>query len=426
MNSVDIITFGCRLNIYESEVIRSNAAKAGLKEAIIINTCSVTNEAERQARQAVRRAKRDHPHKKIIVTGCSAQLNPDLYREMEEVDYVVGNAEKMTVEAFSLRDAEKVQVNDIMALREGAAHLISGFENHVRAFIEIQNGCNHRCTFCTIPFSRGPHRSVPMGALVNQIKTLVEQGCQEVVLTGVDITDYGQDLPGKPCLSSFVRRLLNTVPDLPRLRLSSLDPKEIDEEFIELFQRESRLMPHVHLSLQSGDPMILKRMKRRHSPQDALRIVSLLKEARPDCVFGADIIAGFPTETDEMFTNTLYHLKACGIIYLHTFPYSARKGTPAARMPQVKGDIIHRRAHLLRAWGDSQLSTFLEGKIGRFERVLVERTLEGRAEDYTPVVFPKTPDMQGLVGKIITVKGVAIKNKKLEGDPFPIEKKDVF
>lgn len=411
--SVDVITFGCRLNIYESEVIKTNAEKAGLNQAIIINTCSVTNEAERQARQAVRRAKRQHPHKKIIVTGCSAQLNPDVYNAMKEVDYVIGNKEKMTSDAFDLSYQPRVQVNDIMAVKEGAFHLISSFENHARAFIEIQNGCNHRCTFCTIPFSRGNSRSVPMGALFDQIKQLVHEGCQEVVLTGVDMTDYGQDLPGSPTLSDMLQRLLRTVPDLPRLRLSSLDPKEIDDHFIHLFKEEKRLMPHIHLSLQSGDPMILKRMKRRHTPDDAVRVVKSLQNVRPECIFGADIIAGFPTETQDMFHETLKHLKACHITYLHTFPYSARQGTPAARMPQVNGTLIQERAKILREWGHEQLQKHLKTKIHQTFTVLLERQGEGRADDYTPIIWEEAPKGNHMRGHVYTVKGIRVMGQKL-------------
>lgn len=412
-SSIDVITFGCRLNIFESEVLRQRAQTAGLEDAIIINTCSVTNEAERQARQAIRRAKRDHPHKKIIVTGCSAQLTPDVYDAMDEVDHVLGNQEKLTVKAFQFQDKPKMQVNDIMAVKEGAAHLVASFENHVRAFIEIQNGCNHRCTFCTIPFSRGPHRSVPMGFLVEQIKKLVAEGIQEVVLTGVDITDYGDDLPGSPRLSGMLQRLLAQVPDLPRLRLSSLDPKEVDGDLVALFASDRRLMPHVHLSLQSGDPMILKRMKRRHSPEDALRVVEKLLAIRPQMTFGADIIAGFPTETDEMFQNTLQHLQACRVTYLHAFPYSARKGTPAARMPQVKGQIIQERARMLRQWADQQLRDFLASQQGKILRVLVERTLDGRSESYAPVTFENPQLLENSVGRIVTANVFSMTNKKL-------------
>lgn len=415
-SSLDVLTFGCRLNIFESEVMRRQATEAGLEDAVIINTCSVTNEAERQARQAIRRARRDHPHKKIIVTGCSAQLTPQVYEAMEEVDFILGNQEKLTVEAYKLAEKPKAQVNDIMAIKEGASHLVASFENHVRAFIEIQNGCNHRCTFCTIPFSRGPHRSVPAGFLVQQIKDLVSTGIQEVVLTGVDITDYGQDLPGTPSLSNLVQRLLKLVPDLPRLRLSSLDPKEIDADMIRLFQTEKRLMPHVHLSLQSGDAMILKRMKRRHSPEDAVEVVKALKTVRPTITFGADIIAGFPTETDDMARNTLKHLQACDITYLHVFPYSSRKDTPAARMPQVAKAKIQERAKELRDWSDLQLHRFLHSQIGKTVHVLIEKNGEGRTQEYAPVTFKDSELIKPFVGKIINVDVIGVLSKKLLGN----------
>ncbi|MGN6670414.1 MAG: tRNA (N(6)-L-threonylcarbamoyladenosine(37)-C(2))-methylthiotransferase MtaB, partial [Candidatus Nucleicultricaceae bacterium] len=323
----EIITFGCRLNTYESEVMRNHAKSQGLEHAIIINTCAVTGEAERQARQAIRKAKRENPDAYLIVTGCSVQINPAQYASMSEVDRVLGNAEKMKAESFAPTLPDKIHVTDIMSIRETAAHMISGFENRARAFIEIQNGCNHRCTFCTIPFGRGNNRSVPIGEIVNQIKLLVDEGCQEIVFTGVDITDYGKDLPATPSLGSMTRRILNLVPDLKRLRLSSIDPSEVDEELFDLMVGEPRLMPHFHISAQAGDNMILKRMKRRHLREDMIQFCEKIRQKRSDVVFGADLIAGFPTETDEMFQNSLALVQECNITYLHVFPYSIRAGT---------------------------------------------------------------------------------------------------
>jgi len=336
MSGPDIITFGCRLNTYESEVMRNHAEAAGLSDAVIVNTCAVTAEAERQARQAIRRARRARPDARIIVTGCAAQINPASYADMPEVDTVLGNQEKLEARSFLTLDSEPVHVADIMSARETASHLIEGFDDRTRAFIQVQNGCDHRCTFCVIPFGRGNSRSVPIGAIVQQVTTLVENGYREVVLSGVDITSYGADLPGRPRLGQMLRRLLANVPDLPRLRLSSIDVAEIDDDLLDLIANEPRLMPHLHLSLQAGDNMILKRMKRRHTREQAIEFCETVRGLRPDVVFGADIIAGFPTETDEMFVNSLALVEACDLPHLHVFPYSPRPETPAAGCPRFR------------------------------------------------------------------------------------------
>ncbi|MFP4004563.1 MAG: tRNA (N(6)-L-threonylcarbamoyladenosine(37)-C(2))-methylthiotransferase MtaB, partial [Alphaproteobacteria bacterium] len=346
--ATDIITFGCRLNTYESEVMRAHAGEAGLEDAVIVNTCAVTAEAVRQARQAIRRARRNRPGARIIVTGCAAQIDPGRFARMPEVDSVLGNEEKLHARTFEEIGRtgvnEKVRVNDIMSVRETAGHLVPGFEGRTRAFVQVQNGCDHRCTFCVIPYGRGNARSVPAGAVVEQVRALVANGYREVVLTGVDITSYGTDLPGRPRLGSLVARILKLAPELERLRLSSIDSVEADETLVDLVANEKRLMPHLHLSLQSGDNMILKRMKRRHAREDAILLCERLHRARPDIVFGADLIAGFPTETEEMFRNTLRLVDECGLTWLHVFPFSPRPGTPAARMPQLDGATIRARA----------------------------------------------------------------------------------
>lgn len=384
--TTQIITFGCRLNSYESEVIREKAQKAGLENAIIFNTCAVTAEAERQARQAIRKHRRENPHVKIIVTGCSAQINPESFAQMPEVDQILGNMEKLE-ETYFRPDQEhaRVIVNDIMSVRDTAEHLISGFDGRARAFIQVQNGCNHRCTFCTIPFGRGNSRSVPLGVIVDQVRILLAKGFQEIVLTGVDITAYGEDLPGKPTLGQIVKRLLAQIPELPRLRLSSLDPVEVDPDLFHVFEREPRLMPHFHLSLQAGDDMILKRMKRRHLRQDAIDICEKLRELRNDVTFGADIIAGFPTETSEMFENSLRIIDECDLSFLHVFPYSPRQGTPAARMPQVRQDIIKERAARLRQAGQKNLERTFSKFIGREVSVLFESETQGHSEHFLNV-----------------------------------------
>lgn len=385
--NLDIITFGCRLNAYESEVMRGHARDAGLSDAVIVNTCAVTREAERQARQAIRKLRRDRPDARIIVTGCAAQVNPAMFARMPEVDQVVGNAEKLQAETYRSPADARIVVTDIMQLREVAEHLVAGFEGRARAFVEVQQGCDHRCTFCIIPFGRGPNRSVPLGRIAEQVRALAAAGYREVVLTGVDITSYGGDLPGTPRLGQMVRRLLAQVPGLERLRLSSLDPVGVDDELVDLFGREERLMPHVHLSVQSGDDLILKRMKRRHSRDDVLRLAERLRRARPGVALGADLIAGFPTETDEAADNSLRLINEAGLSHLHVFPYSARPGTPAARMPQVAGDVARQRAAALRQAGADVLAGFIAGRIGTTARVLVEKTGLGHCEHYLPVRF---------------------------------------
>jgi len=392
--TTQVVTFGCRLNAYESEVIRENALKAGLQNAIVFNTCAVTAEAERQARQAIRKHRRENPHAKIIVTGCAAQINPDSFAQMPEVDQVLGNTEKMQEKYFDPHtEHARILVNDIMSVRETAEHLIAGFDGRARAFIQVQNGCDHRCTYCAIPFGRGNSRSVPLGVIVDQVKILLEKGFQEIVLTGVDITAYGEDLPGKPTLGQIVKRLLAQVPELPRLRISSIDPVEVDQDLLHVFERESRLMPHFHLSLQAGDDMILKRMKRRHLRQDAIDICQKLRALRPDVTFGADIIAGFPTETDEMFENSLRIIEECDLSFLHVFPYSQREGTPATRMPQVKGPIIKERAARLREAGQRNLEKTLARYVGHEVNVLLETENQGHSEHFLKVELttPRTP-----------------------------------
>ncbi len=389
MSEPEIITFGCRLNAYESEVIRGHARAAGMNDAVIVNTCAVTAEAERQARQAIRKARRARPDARIVVTGCAAQLSPERFAAMDEVDLVLGNEEKLDPAQFLDTAGARVAVNDIMSVRETAGHLIAGFEARARAFVQVQQGCDHRCTFCIIPFARGPSRSVPPGAIVEQLRALVAGGCREAVLTGVDITDYGRDLPGRPSLGQVTRRLLALVPDLPRLRLSSLDPVEVDDELLALIADEPRLMPHFHLSLQSGDDLILKRMKRRHSRADAVEFCARVRDLRPDAVFGADLIAGFPTEDEAMFANTLALVEDCGLIHLHVFPFSERAGTPAARMGQAPVAIRRERSARLRAAGENALARDLDGRVGGTARVLVEKKNRGRTEHYAPVVLDR-------------------------------------
>ncbi|OJW47554.1 MAG: tRNA (N(6)-L-threonylcarbamoyladenosine(37)-C(2))-methylthiotransferase MtaB [Alphaproteobacteria bacterium 41-28] len=409
--TTNVVTFGCRLNAYESEVIRENAQKAGLQNAIIFNTCAVTAEAERQARQAIRKYRRTHPDAKIIVTGCGAQINPESFAQMPEVDQVLGNMEKLEAKYFNPEiEHARVIVNDIMSVQETAEHLISGFDGRARAFIQVQNGCNHRCTFCTIPFGRGNSRSVPLGVIVGQVRLLLERGFQEIVLTGVDITAYGEDLPGKPTLGQIVKRLLAQVPELPRLRLSSLDPVEVDPDLFHVFEREPRLMPHFHLSLQAGDDMILKRMKRRHLRQDAINICQKLRTLRPDVTFGADIIAGFPTETDEMFENTKRIVDECDLSFLHVFPYSPRQGTPAARMPQVKKDIIKERAARLREAGQRNLEKTLARFVNQEVNLLLETEIQGHSEHFLKVEL-STPH---LPGSLIKARVSGIKESSLE------------
>ncbi len=410
-----VITFGCRLNAYESEVMRGHARKAGLEDAVIVNTCAFTAEAERQARQAIRKLRRESSTARIIVTGCAAQIDPDRFADMPEVDQVLGNEEKLKPESFALRDAPRVLVNDIMSVNETAGHLIEGFEGRARAFVQVQQGCDHRCTFCIIPYGRGNSRSVPMGEVAAQVRRLVENGYAEVVLSGVDITAYGADLPSNPTLGRMVRRLLARVPELRRLRLSSVDPAEVDDDLFRLIATEPRLMPHLHLSLQSGDEVILKRMKRRHSRAQTLALCEKARRLRPDIVFGADLIAGFPTETDEMFENTLELIEACGLTYLHVFPFSSRPGTPAARMPQVPGPVRSRRAAALRAAGEAALERFLAGRIGTTAEVLVERPGVGRSEHYAPVrIDPNMPS-----GTIVKAQITGVAGAELVGRTVP-------
>ncbi len=406
-----VVTFGCRLNIYESEVMKEHAIKAGLNDAIIVNTCAVTSEAERQARQAIRRARRENPDARIIVTGCGAQVNPKSYADMPEVNQVIGNDLKLKAETWSQPATERVIVNDIMLVKETARHMISGFESHARAFVQVQNGCDHRCTFCIIPYGRGNSRSVPMGEIVEQVKKLVAGGYHEVVLTGVDITSYGPDLPGQPRLGQMIRRLLALVPDLKRLRLSSLDPVEIDDDLWKIIGDEPRFMPHLHISMQAGDDMILKRMKRRHLRHHLMEICDKARSLRPDIIFGADIIAGFPTETDEMFDNTFRAVTECDLTFLHVFPYSPRPGTPAARMPQVDGGIRKARAKLLREVGVKQVQKHLETLIGKTLPVLVEKGNKGRTEYFSEVAL--SSDVKP--GTLLTVKMNSAENGLLRG-----------
>ncbi|MEP9376766.1 tRNA (N(6)-L-threonylcarbamoyladenosine(37)-C(2))-methylthiotransferase MtaB [Aquabacter sp. CN5-332] len=391
---VEVVTFGCRLNILESEQMRSAAMAAGLERAIIVNSCAVTQEAVSKARQTIRKLKRERPETRIIVTGCAAQTEPQTFAEMAEVDRVVGNAAKGARETwdaarqaldFGVGTEEKVVVDDIMAVRETALHMVDGLDGHTRAFVQVQNGCDHRCTFCIIPYGRGNSRSVPMGDVVAQVRRLAEVGHGEVVLTGVDLTSYGDGLPGAPTLGKLVRAILKHVPELKRLRLSSIDSVEADDDLMRALAEEERLMPHLHLSLQAGDDLILKRMKRRHSRADAIRLVGEMRRLRPDLVFGADLIAGFPTETEAMFRNSLHLVDACGLTFLHVFPFSPRPGTPAARMPQVAHAAVRERAQRLREKGEAALRRHLSASIGARRTVLMEADGLGRTEHFTPV-----------------------------------------
>jgi threonylcarbamoyladenosine tRNA methylthiotransferase MtaB len=384
--SLDVITLGCRLNAYESEVIKDKAREAGLRDAVIINTCAVTAEAVRQARQTIRRARKDNPTARLIVTGCAAQTEAETFARMPEVDQVIGNADKLDARTYLFDAAtERVRVNDIMAVREQAGHLVAGFDGRARAFVQIQNGCDHRCTFCIIPYGRGNSRSVPAGEVVQNIRQLVDQGLREIVLTGVDLTAYGTDLPGTPALGRLVEQILKLVPELQRLRISSLDVAECDARLVDLIAAEPRLMPHLHLSLQAGHDMILKRMKRRHSTAQAVAFCSTLRARRPDITFGADFIAGFPTETDEMAEATLRHVDECGLTYLHVFPFSARDKTPAARMPQLPGHIVKARAARLRQAGERAVSRHLQSLLGATLDLLVEQDLQARSPTFAPV-----------------------------------------
>ncbi len=386
-----LISMGCRLNIAESEAIRQNLRQSGtdVDNLIIVNSCAVTNEAVRQTRQAIRRAKRDHPHKNVVVTGCAAQIDPAMFQNMPETTGVVGNFDKYDPNNFKFgpgTNLPDIRVSDIMQVRETAPHMVSAFTQRSRAFVEVQNGCDHRCTFCIIPYGRGNSRSVPAGQVVDQVKALVDSGFQEVVLTGVDVTSYGPDLPGSPDFGQLIERILDNVPGLPRLRLSSLDGIEIDERFFDLLTTEKRVMPHVHLSLQSGDNMILKRMKRRHSREQAIDLVTRLKDARPEIAIGADIIAGFPTENDNMFKNSMDILDRCDVVHGHIFPYSPKKGTPAAKMPQVDSNIIKERARSLRAKVKKRAEKWRDGLIGSRQKILTEKSgLSGYSENFVQV-----------------------------------------
>jgi threonylcarbamoyladenosine tRNA methylthiotransferase MtaB len=396
---VDVVTFGCRLNAFESEVIRHEAETAGLADTIVINSCAVTGEAVAQARQSIRRLKRERPEARIVVTGCAAQTQPEMFAEMTEVDRVVGNDDKVRGRAwrearaaldagFGIAQSEKIAVADIMAVREMAPHLVEGFQRGLpRVFVQVQNGCDHRCTFCIIPFGRGNSRSVPMGAVVEQVRALVERGHAEIVLTGVDLTSYGADLPAAPKLGGLVKQILRHVPDLKRLRISSIDSIEADRDLLDVIADDERLMPHLHLSLQSGDDLILKRMKRRHSRNDAIDFCAQVRRLRPDIALGADIITGFPTETEEMFARSLALVEECDLTFLHVFPYSKRPGTPAARMPQVAGEAIRERAKRLRARGERALQKRLESEIGATRQVLIESDKQGRTEHFLPVAI---------------------------------------
>jgi len=408
--SVEVVTFGCRLNAAESEVIRREAERAGFADTVVVNTCAVTTEAVRQARQTIRALRRDRPHAKIVVTGCAAQTEPQSFIAMAEADRVLGNAEKLSASgwaqaraAFALDDAPKAIVNDIMAVKESAAYPPpypppQAGEGRVgagraRAFVQVQNGCDHRCTFCIIPFGRGNARSVPMGAVVEDVRRLVANGYLEIVLTGVDITSYGADLPGTPKLGTLVKKILKHVPELKRLRLSSIDSVEADRDLLDTLATDARLMPHLHLSLQSGDDLILKRMKRRHLRADAISFCETVRRLRPDTAFGADLIAGFPTESEDMFARTLDLVDECGLTHLHVFPFSPRPSTPAARMPQVPRAVIKERAQRLRQHGALALSRHLDGEVGATRRVLTESRDVGRTEQFTKVVLaaPRQP-----------------------------------
>lgn len=420
---IEVISFGCRLNTYEAEVMKREAAAAGLggaETAVIVNTCAVTAEAVRQARQAVRRARRDNPDARIIVTGCAAQTEGAVFARMAEVDAVIGNDDKLKAQSyrdlpdFGVAAEEKIRVNDIMSVRETAGHMVDAIEGRARAIVQVQNGCDHRCTFCIIPYGRGNSRSVPMGAAVTQVKRLVDAGYREVVLSGVDMTSWGADLPGTPRLGDLVQSILRHVPGLPRLRLSSIDSVEADPALIDAIASERRLMPHLHLSLQAGDNMILKRMKRRHSREDAIRFAQDIRGRRPDMVYGADIIAGFPTETEAMFENSLALVEDCGLTHLHVFPFSPRTGTPAARMPQLPKAVGKERAARLRALGDAAHRAHLQRLVGTEQSVLVEREGLGRAEDFTLVELPF-----GAPGEIVDTVIAGQNGERLVAAPAP-------
>ena len=414
--TVEVVTFGCRLNAFESEVIRREAEGAGLSGAVIVNTCAVTNEAVAQARQTIRRLRRDKPNTRIVVTGCAAQTEPAMFAEMPEVDRVLGNDDKMRGNAwretraafnaegaFGISNEQKIAVTDIMVVTEMAPHLVSGFHSGLpRVFVQVQNGCDHRCTFCVIPYGRGNSRSVAMGAVVDQVRTLVAAGHAEIVLTGVDLTSYGADLPGAPKLGALTKQILKHVPDLKRLRISSIDSVEVDRDLLDVIAGDERLMPHLHLSLQAGDDLILKRMKRRHSRQDAIDFCAQVKRLRPDIAFGADIIAGFPTETEDMFARSQDLVGECDLTFLHVFPYSPRPGTPAAKMPQVDGRVVKERARRLRVMGEAALKRRLESEIGATRQVLIESSTQGRTEHFVPMAIEG-----GMLGEVRSIRATS-------------------
>ena len=411
MSGPELITLGCRLNFAESEAMR--AAAAGQDDLVIVNSCAVTAEAVRQARQEIRRAARRRPGARIVVTGCAAQVEPETFAAMPEVARVIGNADKGLAASF-LPSADRVRVSDIMAVRETAPHLVAGFSDRARAFVEVQNGCDHRCTFCVIPYGRGNSRSVPAGLVIDRVKALVDEGFREVVLTGVDVTSYGPDLPGAPSLGLLVERILAHVPALERLRLSSLDSVEIDDRLFALVTQEKRVMPHLHLSLQAGDDMVLKRMKRRHSRAQAVAIVDRLKARRPEIAIGADLIAGFPTETEAMAANTLALIEDCDIVMAHIFPYSPRAGTPAARMPQVNGQVIKARAKALRDAAARRRAGWLASLVGTEQRVLVERgDGRGHGESFAEVALPSGAP----VGQVVRARVTHVDGDRLAGVP---------
>ncbi len=415
MSPPKFTTLGCRLNAYETEAMKEFSGEAGLQNAVIVNTCAVTAEAVRKARQEIRKLRRENPDARLIVTGCAAQTEPETFTSMTEVDAVIGNTEKMQADTWKglaadfIGETEAVQVDDIMSVTETAGHLIDGFGTRSRAYVQVQNGCDHRCTFCIIPYGRGNSRSVPAGVVVEQIKRLVGKGYNEVVLTGVDLTSWGADLPAEPKLGDLVMRILKLVPDLPRLRISSIDSIEVDENLMQAIATEPRLMPHLHLSLQAGDDMILKRMKRRHLRDDAIAFCEEAKRLRPDMTYGADIIAGFPTETDAMFENSLKLVEDCDLTWLHVFPFSARIGTPAAKMPAVNGKVIKARAAQLRAAGDAKISTHLKAQRGKTHHILMENARMGRTEQFTEVRF----ETDQTEGQIITTPITGMRGTQL-------------
>jgi threonylcarbamoyladenosine tRNA methylthiotransferase MtaB len=407
--SVAVVTFGCRLNAYESEAIKLRAGEAQLQNAVVVNTCAVTAEAVRQSRQAIRKLKREQPTRRIIVTGCAAQIEPQTYAAMPEVDAVLGNEEKLKAQSyadFGVGGSERIRVNDIMSVAQTASQWVDHFDGRARAFLQVQNGCDHRCTFCVIPYGRGNSRSVPLGAVVAEARRLVENGFAEIVLTGVDLTSYGGDLPGAPCLGTLVAKILKLVPELKRLRLSSIDSIEVEAELMRAIAEEERLMPHFHLSAQSGDDMILKRMKRRHGRADTVAFCETVRQLRPDAAFGADLIAGFPTESEAMFQNSLALVDDAGLTALHVFPFSARPGTPAARMPQQSPAIARERARRLRAKGEAALAARLSGMIGTTLPVLVEKPGFGRSACFADVAFEGAAT-QGTIGTVAITGAMA-------------------